>query len=431
MAQEASQRPRSATHGLVASGGFAAFVVALFAVRSFKPFGNDLVYSAMLIIAASTAAIFLVDLGWQKIHRQASTGLDFARDDPSWSRTLVKFAGLLGSLGAVALAYWMLSGYYGGDFFDNYYALLRLILAPWIALAIPYFYWIDRKMREPRDGYWHMGQLVLFRWSKVDAQCVGQHLLGWAIKGFFMPLMFSYMCDDLKALFLFNFDALTDFRHWYDLLYRVLFLADVSLGTLGYIMSFRLTDTHIRSSEPTTLGWLVALICYDPLWSMVGRPLLPFDKGYAWDAWLAYKPVLFALWGSGILLLVAVYVSATVAFGARFSNLTNRGIITNGPYRWTKHPAYLAKNLMWWMMAVPFMPRGTPDEAVRRCLLLLAVNFIYVMRAKTEEWHLSRDPDYVRYALWMEGHGLLRFLKHIPVLRFLTYRPPAREVAPA
>ena len=82
-------------------------------------------------------------------------------------------------------------------------------------------------------------------------------------------------------------------------------------------------------------------------------------------------------------------------------------------------------------MAVPFMPRGTPDEAIRRCLLLLAVNFIYVMRAKTEEWHLSRDPDYVQYALWMEQHGLLRFLKRLPVLRYLAYRQPRQRLAAA
>jgi hypothetical protein len=46
---------------------------------------------------------------------------------------------------------------------------------------------------------------------------------------------------------------------------------------------------------------------------------------------------------------------------------------------------------------------------------------MYFMRAKTEERHLSRDPVYVEYALWMNDHGVLRFLNRVPIFR---YKPP-------
>ena len=95
---------------------------------------------------------------------------------------------------------------------------------------------------------------------------------------------------------------------------------------------------------------------------------------------------------------MVVYVWATIAFGARFSNLTHRGIITNGPYRYTKHPAYLAKNLSWWLISTPFMLTGSVEGTLRRCLLLGLLNLIYYFRAKTEERHLSLDPVYQRYA---------------------------------
>jgi len=49
------------------------------------------------------------------------------------------------------------------------------------------------------------------------------------------------------------------------------------------------------------------------------------------------------------------------------------------------------------------------------------MNFIYFMRARTEERHLSHDPTYVQYALWMNEHGVLRVLNRVPVLR---YRAP-------
>jgi hypothetical protein len=42
---------------------------------------------------------------------------------------------------------------------------------------------------------------------------------------------------------------------------------------------------------------------------------------------------------------------------------------------------------------------------------------------------LSRDPDYVAYALWMERHGLFRFVGRLPLLRALRYRPPAGDGA--
>jgi len=139
------------------------------------------------------------------------------------------------------------------------------------------------------------------------------------------------------------------------------------------------------------------------------------------------------VWAFTILVLIAIYAIATVTFGVRFSNLTHRGILTNGPFRFTKHPAYVTKNLSWWLVSVPFIV--TSDGifgAVRRSLLLACVNFIYFMRARTEERHLSRDPTYVAYALWMNEHGWLRFLNRIRLFgrRIFEYQPPPFAAPP-
>jgi protein-S-isoprenylcysteine O-methyltransferase Ste14 len=189
---------------------------------------------------------------------------------------------------------------------------------------------------------------------------------------------------------------------------------------MTYLMSLKATDTHIRSTEPSGLGWASALLCYQPFWSLIGRQYLDYDNGSrSWGDWFAHTPFYY-VWGVGILLLVLIYVWATIAFGARFSNLTHRGIITNGPYRFTKHPAYLSKNLSWWMVSMPFMITGTAAEALRRCLLLLLLNFIYFIRAKTEERHLSLDPVYVQYARWMDQHGSLKWLNRVPLVGWLA-----------
>ena len=106
--------------------------------------------------------------------------------------------------------------------------------------------------------------------------------------------------------------------------------------------------------------------------------------------------------------LTAIYAWATVAFGLRFSNLTDRGIITHGPYRWTKHPAYLSKNLFWWIAGLPFLvTTGDMGEAIRNTALLAIVSGIYYWRAKTEERHLAANPDYAPYAAWMARNGAI------------------------
>jgi hypothetical protein len=55
-------------------------------------------------------------------------------------------------------------------------------------------------------------------------------------------------------------------------------------------------------------------------------------------------------------------------------------------------------------------------------VLLALLNLIYYARARTEERHLSRDPTYVAYALWIDQHGLLAGLAR--VLPFIRYRTP-------
>jgi protein-S-isoprenylcysteine O-methyltransferase Ste14 len=122
---------------------------------------------------------------------------------------------------------------------------------------------------------------------------------------------------------------------------------------------------------------------------------------------------------------MGIYAWTTLVFGCRFSNLTHRGILTHGPFSWTKHPAYLSKNLAWWLISIPLMLSSSIDDAIRQCTLLFSVSVIYFLRARTEEQHLSRDPVYAMYALWIEEHGLLRIIGR--ALPFLRYHPPSRE----
>jgi protein-S-isoprenylcysteine O-methyltransferase Ste14 len=182
-----------------------------------------------------------------------------------------------------------------------------------------------------------------------------------------------------------------------------MFVIDVAIATVGYLLTMKPLDAHIRSAMPYAQGWVAALICYPPFILMGNGGPLDYHQGTAdWSYWLGEWPMLSAIWAGALVLLTAFYAWATVAFGIRFSNLTHRGILTHGPYAWTKHPAYLSKNAYWWLATLPFLATtGNPIDAVRNTAILAAVSGIYWWRAKTEEKHLSSDADYRAYAAWM------------------------------
>ncbi|HEY8051213.1 MAG TPA: isoprenylcysteine carboxylmethyltransferase family protein [Steroidobacteraceae bacterium] len=413
--------PRSATHAVTAWACVASTVAAI-ALLTYWPLFEQPAYQALVVMAASALGAFLPDMLWQKVFRRALSAEPHAA---SWSRVLTKYVGLAGTVAAVAALYGILPEYsQGGDFYGNYWTAIRAVLPLWALVALPYIYWVDRRMTQPRDALWQMGRLVLGRWRGLDTRVLWQYALGWLVKAFFLPLMFTYFCDGLGKLLHYHWDQLSTFQGFYDWSYFTLYFIDVALVSMTYLMALRATDTHIRSSEPTALGWFAALICYQPFWSLVGRQYLDYDTGAAWGARLSASPWAYTLWGCAILALIGVYLWATIAFGARFSNLTHRGIITSGPYRFTKHPAYLAKNLSWWLISVPFAFDTSLADTLRRCCLLLLLNGVYYLRAKTEERHLALDPVYVQYACWIEQHGMLRFLDRLPAVGALAkWRP--------
>ncbi|MFD1214998.1 isoprenylcysteine carboxylmethyltransferase family protein [Microbulbifer celer] len=399
-----------------------ALLCSLAAVWWLREFGQSLeVRTQALIVVSVALALPIIILEWLflKPYRNPSAGLDFRRRAHSVRRTGVKLLGFYLVVGSVAFFYWLLPEYHG-SFYNNYFSVVRDVLPWWLLLAVPYFYLLDGAMHKPKDSYWQLGSLLLGSPQRGSGRAIGQLYLGWLVKLFFLPLMFVYLGNNLNTLLGFDLARLAgSFKAVFDFTFNFLFYIDLLFVTVGYVCTLRLFDSHIRSVEPSFLGWGVALIGYQPFWSLFSGTYLKYDQGQSWGYWFWNTPWMYGVWGSIILLLIAIYVWASIPFGIRFSNLTHRGILTNGPYRFTKHPAYISKNLSWWMISMPFMVTSSGGDALRQSLLLLVVNFIYFMRARTEERHLSWDPDYVAYANYIGERGLFAFVgRWLPVLRF-------------
>ncbi len=378
-------------------------VAAVVALRSWQQ--PDYV-KTLAVLAVVALAMVVVDLQVYRVHLNASSGLSAAPLRPfDARRTLRKLAGLWLTIGVVAALYWLLPVYADG-FYDPFKQAAFYCLPALVLLSPVYIAFVDRRQRQPEDAYAELGRLIAG--GRPDRSMLAAHGRGWIIKGFFLPLMFIYTSNDLAALWARSPPMPMDnFEHFFSFGMDFLYLVDVLFGTVAYALTLRLTDSQIRSAEPTVAGWVVCLFCYPPFWGSVGVQYLAYDQdGAYWVHFLGPYPLLYGLWGSIILALVLVYVWATVSFGLRFSNLTNRGIITNGPYRWVKHPAYLCKSISWWMISMPFLSTMGWTTAVQSCLLLAGVNAVYWLRAVTEERHLAADPAYREYQEFIARHGL-------------------------
>ncbi len=376
----------------------------------------------MVLCAAVAIPVVLLDVLVLKVHLRETTGMDWDKAFVvDFARVGTKLLGLVVTLAPFAVAYWAFPEY-NGAFYNAFYELFQRSWPGLILATFLYFAIVDSHMREPEDAYFRLGRLALFKWDGQGRAEIANHYRGWLVKAYFFPLMFVWLNNSTHNVV--NYDLST--ASWsnlraYFFLYDFIFFIDLVFTTVGYALCFRPLDTHIRTAEPTMLGWAVALFCYEPFYSGLMERQYTKYGGNSFEGWLAPYPTFRWVWAGLILALITIYVLATITFGVRFSNLTHRGILTNGPYRYTKHPAYVSKNMSWWMASVPFVISDDFPHALKRCLLLCVMNFMYFMRAKTEERHLSRDPTYVAYATWMNDHGALRFLKRIPIFK---YNPP-------
>ena len=429
-AQGIDARPRSAVSDGVGLSGLAGLALFYLAVRVWSLSGP---WVPLIGLAACAVPMLLWSLLVDRVHRNPSTGIDWSAPPRPWAEALdtglVKLAGLWATWGVIAFVYWLGRWYAQGDY-GYATGVLRAALPALLLLSAPYVIWLDRRLAEPRDGAWALGHWLLSAGRGFDPALRGrlaEHARSWAIKGFFTAFMLSALPGNWAAATAASPQAMgNDPVVLADGLVAIMFLIDVSLGTVGYVFTMRPLDSHIRSGNPYAAAWMAALICYPPFILMnAGGPLDYQQHGLGWARALSDHPLLQPLWAFALIALTAIYAWATVAFGLRFSNLTHRGILTHGPYRFTRHPAYVAKNLFWWMASLPMLTTsGDWRDGLRNCCILALISGVYLWRAKTEERHLSADPAYRAYAGWMERSGPIARLRR-------ALRPVPAETVPA
>lgn len=422
-------RPKSAVSAGVGWSGLAGLVLWVLVARHYALDGH---YAAMAAVIACGVPM----LGWSllvdRVHRNPSTGLEWDRPLRPLSETfdisLVKLTGLWATWAIIAMLYCIGRWYWQGQYLFAMQVMGAAIPIVFL-FSVPYIFWIDRRLAEPKDGAYAFGQMLL-NLGPPDREALQEHLRSWAVKGFFTAFMISIVpgnfADVVRPELAEIFANPVTLARW---IIGAMFLVDVAFATVGYLMTLRPLDAHIRSANPYAAGWMAALICYPPFLLMNSGGPLDYHPGTEdWVYWMDGHPILLTAMGVVLVVLTGIYAWATAAFGMRFSNLTNRGVLTHGPYRWSKHPAYLSKNIFWWLATMPFLAStGSFTDMVRNSVILAMVSGVYYWRARTEERHLMADPAYRAYAEWMD--------RNAPLPRFFRWlrgeSVPVKQAAPA
>jgi protein-S-isoprenylcysteine O-methyltransferase Ste14 len=250
-----------------------------------------------------------------------------------------------------------------------------------------------------------LGTAVLQR-SWADLVSNDARLL--ALKIFFLPL-YGLSLFALTALAL---NVSITVSNWLIVAVVFAYTIDLTIGLSGYV--FASPGTSI---QPRVSGWLVCLACYLPVmhhWPAFERVVI---QEIQWPH-LNGSGALFLVGATAMVIALILYVSATIAFGPRFANLANRGIITTGPYRLMKHPAYFAHVVNAWVIVYLIFPSAGVPITAELAAVPLAFTILYRLRAVTEEQHLNEDPTYRAYCEWMDRFGLLARIRRISAMSF-------------
>jgi isoprenylcysteine carboxyl methyltransferase (ICMT) family protein YpbQ len=426
--------------------GGVSYILAILLLRTFAP-DIDFLVATLIVIAAAVIPVLAGEIFILRVHKRPRALLG-PPAPPDNHRVLIKMAGYIAAL-AFAGGLYLFLPEYNRAYYAPFMAFAPLLAALLLVGGWIYIDYTDRRLPQPEDGLYHLGLLVCGRVHECDIKSAGTMARSVLLRVYFLPVM--YVCMSQYIALLLADDTIASARSMSQIpadavlpvagLFSALLVAymifaamDVLFATIGYLASFRPLDADIRSVEATFIGWVSCLVCYFPFWEliMVKAFAHEFYSNPAWYVWFADNTVLLGVWGALVILAMIAESSTTMCFGLRFSNLTYRGLLSSGPFRLTKHPQYIAKLLNRFLFFVPFLSLTGIAGATTQCAVFLLIVFIYYIRARTEENHLSRYPEYVEYAQWIDDNGLFRFVGKIhPALKFDAERARAGKLLPA
>lgn len=330
-----------------------------------------------------------------------------------FQRSLVRYGVWLVVLFTAAKFYEFAPYYTGPDFRGNRILFARL-LELYLVFGLPYFMLtLYLKASRVEDFYdpavrlLHIFKQVTLRALRGDGlgsvlrvfqtRYNRKVLLNLLMRAYFVPIMVVQVYYNLfRSVQLLPGNAPGDaLLAALFLISMVLWLTDTLNASLSYCLESRWLENRSRSIDMTLGGWAVCLFCYAPLNGVTGY-LFSFAPALANNnpATLVYGGMafLYAIKLVEIVVLIA-HIYTDVSLGPSVANITLKKLQTRGPYGIVRHPGTTTKLLLWTMQSF-FYSRFWNIKYIYGYLMWSA---IYVLRALTEERHLSQHEEYRAY----------------------------------
>lgn len=344
-------------------------------------------------------------------------------------RTCTKFLGVLVGIVAIFFAVWLFPEY---DSPRNLQYLQEAIL-PFLVFVLPVslalIFTTEYILGGKEDGTYQFGLLVRGRVGEINWNTFLDGVLEWIVRCIFLLINFfsaTYLLSSIRTSTLRLGDTFVEKVINLDGLIFTLILFSI---LPGYVFASRLIHTEVKKIDRSWFGWTVTLAAYSPInaavfTSWMGYTSSPelraaYEGVPAWAYAAGESAAILYTLGALIILTALIHLWSEALLGIRSANLSMRGVITTGPFRITKHPVYVSKCLQWACIYLPFFGVLGFLNILQASILFILVCVLFAARSLAEEKLLAQDPDYVRYALFMDSKSWFAFIgRLVPFMRF-------------
>ncbi len=401
------------------------FVSVFLLIGAFSLLYKTDISNTFLVVAIMLAlSVFMIvcELAKRGIPRKGNTPIKEV-----FYNSFIKYLGVVFGMFLILFMYWMIPEYQILKYLNPINEAKFFIFTLVLVCAGPMIFLSEYFLGHKNDGTYNMGLFVTLQTEKVDWKSFRDGILEWLIRLIFLTLNFTSAVK-LMGTYRSNPAYFLDhsFLNAVFVLESLIFFIILIVILPGYLFSWRLIGTDTKKIDSTWFAWIVLLICYQPFVGPVFQTTFKYvpevalvTNGSILSYYFSGIPILLYVIGFAIILFALIHLWAEAIIGIRSSNISNKGIITNGPFLFTKHPVYLSKIFGWFLISLPFFNALTALESFRLGLAFLVICAIYVGRSVSEERLLATDPTYVKYALYMDKYATFAFIgKIFPFMSF-------------
>ncbi len=346
------------------------------------------------------------------------------------ARTLTKFLGVLVGILFFFFLIWLFPAY--DDATKLQY--LKEAVVPFFAFFVPASFVLilatEYILGEKKDGTYQFGLLARLQLRDITWKILFDGFREWLLRFFFLQINFYGAVWYVSYLRTYgNPDTAGSFIEFITRLDLAIFGVIVLSILPGYIFASRLIGTELKKVDRTWFGWVINLSCYPPVNAAIFgswvryMPASEVSATYhglpSWAYHTLSHPAILYVVAFLVIFFALIHLWGEAIVGIRAANISSRGILTTGPFAFTRHPIYVSKCFQWACLYFPFLNAIGVLNSIQSGFLFLLVCAIYTGRALGEERLLATDEKYVRYALYMDARSMFAFVGRIfPIMTF-------------